>query len=135
MILDNYSIALNNKAIGVGCDASGDAQTYTLGAADGYEVTGSLKVLYDAQSLPFLANSLTSAFDTQIILAYGSGNNPADTDGDLVFQLNGNFQQTNPSRDFPNERGTMVDVSFSGADDGTNDMVDFSIANDEDRAW
>ncbi len=134
MIVDNFTITYNNKAARVGCDANGDAQTYALGAA-AYEVTGSTSVLYDDNSKAFLANSLTSAFDTGIIFAWGSGNDPADTDGDLVLKTNGNFQSTNPARDFANEKGVMVAISFEGADDGTNNMVDNSQANATDRTW
>ena len=78
MIVESYSITFNNKALRKGCDGSGDAQTYALGVA-GYELTGAIRVLYDENTKGLLTDSLTSAFDTQLVLAYGSGNDPADT--------------------------------------------------------
>ncbi len=133
MIVENYSITYNNKAVRKGCDSSGDAETYSLGANGGYEVTGSTRLLYDANSKGLIANSLTSAFDTQMILAYGSGADPVTTDGDLLQKINIHIPQA--PRDFAAEAGTMIDVAFTGADDDTNEMVENEHANAVDRAW
>ncbi|MCH8837728.1 MAG: hypothetical protein IIA60_07990 [Candidatus Marinimicrobia bacterium] len=132
MIVESYSITYNNKAVRKGCDSSGDAQGYTLGAG-GYEVTGTIRVLYDANSKGLITNSLTSGFDTQMILAYGSAADPVTTDGDLLQKININIPQT--PRDFAAEVGTMLDVNFTGADDGTDEMVENEFANAVDRGW
>ena len=68
-----------------------------------------------------------------MILAYGSGADPATTDGDLLQKINIHIPQA--PRDFAAETGTMIDVSFTGADDGTNEMVENEHANAVDRSW
>ena len=133
MIVESYSITYNNKAVRDGCDSSGDAETYALGIG-GYEVTGSIRLLYDDNAKGLLANSLTSAFDTQLVLAYGSGADPVTTDGDLLQKINIALPEM-PARDFPAETGVMLDVAFIGTDDGTNEMVENEHANAVDRAW
>ena len=132
MIVESYSITYNNKAVRKGCDSNGDAEGYSLGVG-GYEVTGTNRLLYDANSKGLITNSLTSAFDTQMILAYGSGADPVTTDGDLLQKINIHIPQA--PRDFAAEVGTMIDVSFTGADDGTNEMVENEHANAVDRSW
>ena len=132
MIVESYSYTLNNKAVRIGCDASGDAESYALGVG-GYELTGSIRLLYDDNAKVLMANGLTTAFDAQLILAYGSGNDPVDTDGDFSQKLNINIPAT--ARDFAAETGTMIDVTFKGADDGTNEMAEIEIANAVDRSW
>lgn len=131
-IVESYSYTFNNKAVRIGCDVNGDAESYALGIG-GYEITGSIRLLYDDNAKGLVTNGLTSAFDTQLILAYGSGNDPADTDGDFLQKLNINIPQT--ARDFAAEAGTMIDVTFKGADDGTNEMAEIEIANAVDRSW
>ena len=132
MIVESFSYTLNNKAVRIGCDANGDAESYALGVA-GYELTGSIRLLYDDNAKGLMTNGLTSAFDSQLILAYGSGNDPVDTDGDFLQKLNINIPAT--ARDFAAETGTMIDVTFKGADDGTDEMAEIEIANAVDRTW
>ncbi len=50
MIVESYSITYNNKAVRVGCTVAGDAEQYALGGAGDYEVTGSIRLLYDDNS-------------------------------------------------------------------------------------
>ncbi|KKK95271.1 hypothetical protein LCGC14_2674510, partial [marine sediment metagenome] len=75
----------------------------------------------------------TTAFDAPLVLAYGSGADPATTDGDFLQKLNITLPAT--ARDFAAETGTMIDVTFKGADDLTNEMVDIETANAVDRSW
>ena len=132
MIVESYSYTFNNKGVRVGCDASGDAESYALGVG-GYEITGSTRLLYDDNAKGLMTNGLTTAFDVQLILAYGSGADPVTTDGDFLQKLNINIPAT--GRDFAAEAGTMIDVTFKGADDGTNEMAEIEIANAVDRSW
>ena len=76
---------------------------------------------------------MTSAFDTQLVIGYGSGNDPADTTGDLLFKLNVGVAQ--PQKDYSAVEGTMVDIPFVCRSDGTNAAVKIEIANAIDRAW
>jgi len=132
LIVASYNIALNSKGVRQGCDVNGDAQTYALGVGN-YEATGTIRCLYDNNTKGVITNFMTSAFDTQLVLAYGSGNAPVDTDGDLMFQMNVGVAQ--PVRDFAAAEGTMIDIPFVCRDDGTNDMIEAQIANAQDRAW
>ena len=133
MIVESYSYTLNNKAVRIGCDSSGDAESYVLAGSGGYEITGSIRLLYDDNAKGLMTNGLTSAFDDQLVLAYGTGADPATTTGDFLQKLNINIPQT--ARDFAAETGTMIDVTFKGADDGTNSMAEIEIANAVDRSW
>ena len=133
MIVESYSFTLNNKAVRIGSDASGDCESYALAGSGGYELTGSIRLLYDDNAKGLLTNSLTTAFDTPLVLAYGTGADPVTTDGDLLFKINAGFSVA--SRDFAAETGTMLDLSFTGFDDGTNEMFEAEIANNVDRAF
>ena len=91
-IIDSFSITLNNKAVRLGCDPLGDAQSYALGGAEGYEVTGTLNVLYDDNSDGFLTNSLAAAFAGPIVLGFPvvgqtTINDPVSADGELPPKL------------------------------------------------
>ena len=133
LIVESYSYTLNNKAVRIGCDSSGDAESYALAGSGGYEITGSIRLLYDDNAKGLMANGLTTAFDASLVLAYGSGADPVTTNGDFLQKLNINIPAT--GRDFAAETGTMIDVTFKGADDGTNEMAEIEIANAVDRAW
>lgn len=133
MIVESYSVTFNNKALRQGCDGSGDTQTYALGGS-GFELTGAIRVLYDDNTKGLLTDSLTSAFDTQLVLAYGSGNDPADTAGDFLQKYNIALQAA-PARDFTGEAGTMLDLTFTGARDDSLAMVDIDFINSTDRSW
>ena len=133
MIIESYSITFNNKAVRLGADSSGDCQSYALAGSGGYEVTGSVRVLYDDNSKGILTNMLTTAFDTQIVLAYGSAADPVTTDGELLCKINAGFKAVD--MDFAAETGTMLDVGFVGFDDGTNEIAVVEIDNAVERCW
>ena len=130
LIVESYSYTLNNKALRIGCDVSGDAESYSL-AGTGYELTGSIRLLYDDNAKGLMTNGLTTAFDGPLVLAYGTGADPATTDGDFLQKLNINIPAT--ARDFAAETGTMIDVTFKGADDLTNEMAEIGRASCRER--
>ncbi len=132
LVLGGFELRLENRAARVGSDASGDAQTYALGVP-GYRATGSVTVKYDDNTKDTIDNFLTSAFDTQLVLAWGSGADPVTTDGDLLIKLNVNF--TGNAFDFGREDGVFLTLPFVCVDDGTNEAVEIEIANAADRAW
>ncbi len=133
MIVESYSYTLNNKAVRIGCDVNGDSESFALAGSGGYELTGSIRLLYDDNAKGLMTNGLTTAFDGPLVLAYGTGADPATTTGDFLQKLNINIPAT--ARDFAAETGTMIDVTFKGADDGTNEMADIEIAPAVDRVW
>ncbi len=134
LIIGPYSITFNNKAKRIG-DAVGNAQNYVLAPNmnDMYEVVGSINVKYDSETKGFLDDWLTSGFDTQLVLAYGSGNDPVDTDGDFLMKLN--VAPTGHEMDYGNELGVFLNIPFKGVDDETNEMVEIEQANAADRGW
>ena len=132
LIVASWNIALNNKGARVGCDVDGDAENYAIGN-NKYEAIGSMKLMYDANTKGIIDNYMTSGFDTQLVFAYGSGNDPVDTDGDLLFKFNVGLGQ--PVKDFVAVEGTMIDVPIICRGDGTNEMVEIELANIVDRGW
>ncbi len=134
VILGDYSFTLEPNAFRLGNDADGNAEEYSILGGDGPFLTGSIDVLYDADSKDLIDNILATSFDTQIVLAYGSGNTPVDTDGDLLMKFNVNLD-IGGTKDYAREEGVMWTLAVSGAFDGTNNLVDIELANAVDRAW
>ncbi|MEE9162010.1 MAG: hypothetical protein V3U35_03475 [Candidatus Neomarinimicrobiota bacterium] len=132
MVLGGFELRLDNRVARVGSDSSGDAQAYALGVP-GYAATGVISVKYDDNSKDTIDSFLTSAYDTQLVLAWGSGADPVTTDGDLLLKLNVNFAGN--AFDFGREDGVFLTIPFECVDDGSNEAVEIEIANATDRAW
>ena len=132
IVLGGFDLTLDNRVARVGNDASGDAQAYALGVP-GYRAFGSITIKYDGNSKDTIDNFLTSAYDTQLVLAWGSGADPVTTDGDLLVKLNVNFAGN--AFDFIREDGVFLTIPFECVDDGTNEAVEIEIANAIDRVW
>lgn len=135
VILGDYSFTLDPKAARQGNDANGNAENYVILGGDDPFLSGSLNVMYDTNTKDLIDNAMTTGFDTQLIIAYGSGNDPVDTDGDLLIKLNIHIDPTAIAKDYGREEGVMWTIPFTGADDGTNEMVEIEVANAVDRAW
>jgi len=132
LIVGSWNITLNNKGVRNGCDSLGDPNKYVIGS-NKYEAIGSMKVMYDANTKGIIDNYMTSAFDTELVFAWGSGNDPVDTDGDLLFKFNVGLGQ--PVKDFTPVEGTMIEIPIICRSDGTNEMVEIELANIIDRGW
>ena len=132
LIVGSWDMTLINKAVRIGCDTVGDAENYMFGA-NKYEATGNIRVLYEANTKGIITNFLTSAFDTPLVFAWGTGADPVTTTGDLLFKFNVYPQQ--PVKDFTAEEGTMVDIPVICVSDGTNEMVEIEHADANDEGW
>ena len=77
----------------------------------------------------FLTNPMGAGAESQIYVRWGDGT----ADGTLLFDVNAIYSGN--ALDFGNEAGVMVSLPFQGVDDGTNEAVEVTIANAEDRAW
>ena len=135
IILGGYSIVLDSKVVRVGNDSNGNAENYVILGGDDPFLSGSIDVMYDTNSKDFIDHALTTAYDTQLVIAYGSGNDPVDTDGDLLIKLNIHIDPAGIAKDFGREEGVFWTIPFTGADDETNEMVEIEMANAVDRAW
>ena len=130
VVVDSFNINWNNGAVRVGADANGDAQTYHFPM---FDVTGSAKVKYDANTLTELAKFVLTpdggSAESQINLVWGNGS----ADGTLAFDINAIY--TGNGKDFGNEAGVFVDLPFEGVDDGTSEAIEVLCANATDRSW
>ena len=130
VVVDSFNINWNNGAVRVGADVNGDAQTYHFPM---FDVTGSVKVKYDANTLTELAKFVLTPdggnAESQIILLWGNGSD----NGTLAFDINAIY--TGNGKDFGNEAGVFVDLPFEGVDDGTSEAIEVLCANATDRSW
>jgi len=133
LIIGDYSITFNPNVKRIGNDANGNAENYVILGGSGPFVSGSIDVMYDANTKDFIDHFMTTAYDTQLVIAYGGGADPADTDGDLLLKINVHIDAL--TKDYGREEGVMWTIPFVGADDGTNEMVELEMANAVDRAW
>ena len=81
IVLYGFSITLNNNAVRVGNDTSGDAETYAVGVPN-YETLISLTMKYDANT-DGLIGDLIAGYSRAIQLATGTDG----ADGNLDFLL------------------------------------------------
>jgi hypothetical protein len=127
VVVNSWSLTINNNAQRVGSDTIGDAQSYAIGVPE-YTITGELNVKYDSETKDMLDTFLAGT-DTLIVLNYGS----ASSEGFLQFTINASF--TGHTKDFGGDAGMFLSIPFEGVDDGTNDALKIEMDNSLNRAW
>lgn len=118
------SITIKNNATPIGTNNSGKFLTYALPS---YEVTGTIKAVWDSNSLTMQGYNLAAASAVPIVLTWGTDNN----DGYLTFTIYGNIDYSPDTYD--PVKG--IDINFHALYDGTNAPLTVVLADAIDRAW
>ena len=129
VVVYDFSLKLDNKAVRVGNNSSGHAETYGVGIPE-YELTGSITLKYDANSLPAIANFL-SGTTAALQLAVGS----AGSAGHLDFTMPA-IITTGPSMDYGRAEGQAITIPFKALyDAGGNPLITITLSDGNDFAW
>lgn len=133
IVIDGFSLNLDNKAMRVGYDSSGYPVNYALAANDPLSVTGELSAKYDAATSGEIAKFLTTpdggTAERNIIVRWGDG----VADGTLNFDINAVY--TGNEKSHSTDMGTFVKLPFEAVDDGVNEALAIDIANSINRGW
>jgi len=126
----SFSITMNNGCVRVG-NAAGLATNYHMPL---FEVNAEIVAKLDAITANLIdtyrLDPAAGSAEVAVIMDWGSD----DTDGHLKFLMNAIY--TAPTvRDFGQESGVGVTLSYSGVDDGSNKALVATIANAVDRTW
>ena len=127
MVVNSWSITINNNAQRIGSSATGNAQSYAIGVPE-YSVTGEMAIKYDSTTKDVVDDFL-SGTDRLITLGYGSGG----SDGNLLIKCNAVY--TGHVKEFGGDSGMFLTIPFEAVDDGTNDALQVTVENGLDRAW
>lgn len=133
VVLGSFSLNWENNAKRIGHDSSGNPEYYAYsGGGNDFVFTGEMSAKYDANSKDeiaiFLADPGVGSAEKQIIFAWGS----ASADGYLKFDVNAIY--TGNSMDFGGD-AVMINLPFQGVDDGTNEVIEVTIENSNNRGW
>ena len=129
IVIYDFSLTFNNNAVRVGSDSGGHAETYAVGVPE-YELTGSITVKYDANSVPAIANFLAGT-SSALQLATGTVGNA----GHLDFTMPA-IVHTGPSMDYGRAEGQAITLPFKALyDAGGNPLVTVSLSDGNDFAW
>tara|TARA_R100000995_G_C3482342_1_gene124734 strand:- start:755 stop:1825 length:1071 start_codon:yes stop_codon:yes gene_type:complete len=126
-VVNSWSITVNNNAQRVGSNATGDAQSYAIGIPE-YSVTGEMSIKYDSTTKD-VVNDFLAGTDRLLSFGYGSGTD----DGALLIKCNAVY--TGHVKEFGGDSGMFLSIPFEAVDDVTNDALQVTIANGQDRAW
>ena len=127
MVVNSWSITINNNAQRIGSSSTGNAQSYAIGVPE-YSVTGEMSIKYDSTTRDEI-NDFLSGQDNVITFGYGS----ADSDGNLLIKCNAIY--TGHVKEFGGDSGMFLTIPFEAVDDGTNDALQVTVENNLDRAW
>ena len=127
----SFSLTVNNGAVRVGHDSSGDAQSYFM---EFFDVTAEIVAKLDANTknllITYRLNPATNgASDNPVVMAWGA----VGSKGGLQFTMNGVLTAPN-TRDFGQESGVGVTLSYAGSDDTTS-ALEVKMTNTIDRSW
>lgn len=118
------TLTIKNNAIPIGSNNSGDFLTFALPK---YEVTGTIKAVWDTNSLASQVTQDDATSAVPIVLTWGTD----DNDGYLTFGIYGTIA---PSPDvYDPVKG--IDINFVGLYNGTNAPLTVVLADAIDRAW
>ena len=127
----SLSITFNNGAVRVGHDSSGNAQSYHMAL---FDVTAEIVAKLDANTVGLIDKYRLSpdagAAEDAVALAWGSVGAVAS----LEFIMNAVYTGPN-SRDYGQESGVGVTLSYQGVDDGTNEAIEVKQTNEINRGW
>ena len=127
-----YSFALNmtNNAVRVG-NAAGLATNFHLPQFDvDCEIVAKLDAITDDMIDTYRLNPAAGSAEVAVIVQWGADG----VSGFLDFTMNAIY--TGPTtRDFGQESGVGVTLSYQGVDDGTNEAIEVKMANALDRTW
>lgn len=127
----SFSITMTNNAVRVGHDTNGDAQTYFIKQ---YECTADIVAKYDATTVGLIDKYRTTptggSAEDQVVFSFGS----VGSVGGLQFDMNAIYSAPN-ARDFGQESGVGVGLSFIGVYDGTNEALEVKHTNEINRGW
>ena len=128
VVVYSWEMSINNNAARVGNDASGQCQTYSVGVGgNGMELTGSLKVKYDANVQGVLADYVAGT-RKGITLATGT----SGTAGYLDFSLDATILTGYTPEDV--EQGKGITLPFTGVYQGGNEIT-ITLADGVDKGW
>lgn len=126
----SFSLTMANNAVRVG-NSAGAAQNYHMPQFDvSAEIVAKLDAITDDMIDTYRTNPAAGSAEVAVIVAWGA----VGSDGGLQFDMNAIY--TGPTtRDFGQESGVGVTLSYMGVDDGTNEAIEVKMSNAIDRSW
>ena len=123
-----WDLTINNNAVRVGNDASGECQTYAIGVGgNGMELTGNIKVKYDA-NVQALKADYVAGTTRAIILSKGS----TGVDGYFLLSLLACYFTDHT--DEAVDQGAAINLPFTGVYESGNEIT-LAVADAVDKAW
>lgn len=129
LVVYDWSFKFDNKGARVGSNSSGYAETYAVGIPE-YELTGSITVKYDANSVTAIANFLAGT-SSALVIAIGTGGQA----GHLNITCPA-IVHTGPAMDYGRAEGQAITLPFKALyDAGGNPLVTVTLSDAVDRSW
>lgn len=126
-VIYNFDVTINNNAVRVGNDSSGDAENYFIGTPE-MEITWNCKAKFDTTT-DDMADDLIGGTVRALQLAIGSD----DTDGHVYIYLYDNVLES-AADDIGMSEGLAVDLSGKTVYDGSNTSY-VKVADAIDQSW
>lgn len=127
IFLLGFSVTFNNNCVRLGNDSSGDAENYSMTM---FEITGSLKVLYDTNTDGYLAQWISQT-NAALRLTIGTNGNAGYFD--MAFP---SIEFTGNEQDYTNEVGRVVDLPWKAMGNTTgSDLFNGEIEDGSDFGW
>jgi len=126
----SYSCTMTNNAVRVG-NAAGSATNYHMPQFDvTAEIVAKLDAVTDDLIDGYRKDPTQGIAESAVTMAWGS----VGADGGLELVMNAIY--TGPTtRDFGQESGVGVTLSYQGVDDGTNEAIEVKQTNQINRSW
>ena len=128
VVLYSWDLSINNNAVRVGNDSSGQCQTYAIGVGgNGMEITGSLKVKYDANVQGLLTDYIGGT-TRGITLTKGT----SGAEGYFDLSLDSCILTAHGAEEA--EQGQAINIGFTGVYQSGNEII-ISVADAVDKGW
>lgn len=129
VVLYSFEVDIKNNGVRVGCDSSGDAETYNIGNPE-FAISGSLVTKYDANTKGILADYLAGTARVIEIATGTSGNS-----GYLDFNFD-TTHYTGAAKEIDRAEGYAISVPFVGVERAAGPATPaITVADASDRAW
>ncbi len=130
VVLYDWSLKFENGAVPMSWGTTGYAESYALACdANGYKVSGSLTMKYDAVTQGFIADALAGT-GRKIQLSTGTSGAAGYFDVTLYACI---FDAVD--KDYGRPEGQAIVVPFTAAFDGTNGLALVTVEDGKDQTW
>lgn len=126
IVVYGFEVTINNGANRIGWNTTGNAETYAIPS---YEVTGSVKTKYDANTQGAIA-AFIAGTNQAVRLTVGSDGAAGYFDINLPT-----CKYTGATKEYGAEYGQAIDLPFKAFGTTAAAMATFSIADAVDRTW